>query len=206
MDRNIFPKREEFVSRFEKENLLKQKGVVVWFTGLSGSGKSTLAKHLQKRMHQQGRLTEVLDGDKIRHGLNKDLGFSPEARQENIRRIAEVARLFCQSGIITICAFISPSKEIRNMAKQIIGAEDYFEIYLNTPVETCEKRDTKGLYQKARRGEISNFTGISAPYDAPDQARINIDTTDLGIEASVDLIERELLKYMKVGELVVGDL
>jgi adenylylsulfate kinase len=164
---------------------------------LSGSGKSTLSKSLEQRLHHAGYLTQVLDGDKIRNGLNNDLGFSAVDRNENIRRIAEVSKLFCQCGIITISAFISPTVEIRQMARKIIGENDFFEIYLNTPIETCEKRDNKGLYQKARKGEIKNFTGISSPYEDPLNPNLILDTTDQDIKESTDIIFKEIISLVK---------
>jgi adenylylsulfate kinase len=195
--RNIFPERESFIERNPKEKVLNQKGLVIWFTGLSGSGKSTLSKTLEQKLHHAGHLTQVLDGDKIRNGLNNDLGFSEKDRTENIRRIAEVSKLFCQCGIITISAFISPTVEIRQMARKIIGENDFFEVYLNTPIETCEKRDNKGLYQKARKGEIKNFTGISSPYEDPLNPNIIMDTTDQDIEKSTDIIFKEVIDLVK---------
>ena len=197
MERNIFADRDNFLGREEKEELLKQKGLVIWFTGLSGSGKSTLAKNLQHLLHSEGLLTEVLDGDKIRNGLNNNLGFSAEDRTENIRRIAEVARLFCDTGVIVLSAFISPTNEIRSMAKNIIGKENYFEVFVNTPLTECEKRDVKGLYQKARAGIIKDFTGISAPFEAPVKPSIEINTTECEIGDCSKKIFDEVLKYVR---------
>ncbi len=195
---NIFPDRDRFVSRSAKEMLLGQKGLVIWFTGLSGSGKSTLATALEQRLHEEGLLTEVLDGDKIRSGLNNNLDFSAEGRLENIRRIAEVSRLFCNCGIITLSAFISPTVKIRQMARDIIGDRDYFEIYLNTPIETCEKRDIKGLYKKAREGVIKDFTGVSSPYEAPLNPNMSIDTTDREVSDVIDEIIAAVEPLIKV--------
>lgn len=198
MRNNIFPDRDQFVSREVKQNILKQKGLVIWFTGLSGSGKSTLATGLEKKLCAEGLLTEVLDGDKIRNGLNNNLGFTAEDRVENIRRIAEVSRLFCNAGVITISAFISPTIEIRQMARGIIENTDFFEVYVSTPVEVCEQRDIKGLYKKAREGVIKNFTGISAPYEAPIDPDINMNTTGKTIEECVDEIYQKVVERVRL--------
>ncbi|MBC7388946.1 MAG: adenylyl-sulfate kinase [Opitutaceae bacterium] len=171
----IYPIHHETLSKIDKEILLKQKAIAVWMIGLSGSGKSTLAKALEKVLHDQGYLTMLLDGDNLRGGINNNLGFSEEDRIENIRRAAETARLFVQCGIVTICSFISPTEKIREMAKRIIG-EDCLEIYINAPLEICEERDVKGLYKKARKGELKNFTGIDSPFEAPTQPDLEIHT------------------------------
>lgn len=176
------------LSRSDKEELLGQKGVMLWFTGLSGSGKSTVAIALERELQKRGLLCRILDGDNIRSGINKGLGFTAEDRRENIRRIAEVAKLFVDTGIITIAAFISPSNDLRRMASDIIGAEDFKEVYISTPLEVCEARDVKGLYAKARRGEIKNFTGISAPFEAPKHPALSIDTSKVSLEDSVKQI------------------
>lgn len=176
------------LSRSDKEELLGQKGVMLWFTGLSGSGKSTVAIALERELQKRGLLCRILDGDNIRSGINKGLGFTAEDRRENIRRIAEVAKLFVDTGIITIAAFISPSNDLRRMASDIIGAEDFKEVYISTPLEVCEARDVKGLYAKARRGEIKNFTGISAPFEAPEHPALSIDTSKVSLEDSVKQI------------------
>lgn len=194
MAKIIFPDRDKFISREEKEKVIGQKGLVIWFTGLSGSGKSTLAMGLEKKLIQNGYLTEVLDGDKIRNRLNNNLGFTAEDRIENIRRIAEVSKLFCNCGIVTISAFISPTIEIRQMARQIIEDEDFFEVYVSTPLEICESRDTKGLYKKARQGFIQNFTGISAPYEAPQNPNININTEGKTVDECVEGIFQKVEK------------
>lgn len=162
---NIYPIFDRIMSRDDKEQLLKQRGMMLWFTGLSGSGKSTVAIALERELHSRGLLCRILDGDNIRSGINNNLGFSAEDRVENIRRIAEVGRLFVDTGIITIAAFISPNNQLREMAAEIIGKDDFVEVFVSTPLEECEKRDVKGLYAKARRGEIKNFTGISAPFE-----------------------------------------
>ena len=176
------------MSRDDKERLLNQRGMMLWFTGLSGSGKSTVAIALERELHSRGLLCRILDGDNIRSGINNNLGFSAEDRVENIRRIAEVGRLFVDTGIITIAAFISPNNQLREMAAEIIGKDDFVEVFVSTPLEECEKRDVKGLYAKARRGEIKNFTGISAPFEAPEHPDITLDTSKLPVEESVKIL------------------
>jgi adenylylsulfate kinase len=187
------------VDKNERETLLNQKGVVLWFTGLSGSGKSTVANEVAYELHKMGKLTYVLDGDNIRHGLNKDLGFSPEDRNENIRRISEVAHLFAESGVITITAFISPYKKLRNFCRELVGENRFFEIYTKASLDTCEERDPKGLYKKARAGEIKEFTGINAPYEEPDAPEIIVDTDKYNVEESAEIVinilkEKQILK------------
>lgn len=189
---NIYPIFDRMMSRDDKEQLLNQRGMMLWFTGLSGSGKSTVAIALERELHSRGLLCRILDGDNIRSGINNNLGFSAEDRVENIRRIAEVGRLFVDTGIITIAAFISPNNQLREMAAEIIGKDDFVEVFVSTPLEECEKRDVKGLYAKARRGEIKNFTGISAPFEAPEHPDITLDTSKLPVEESVKI----LLDYM----------
>lgn len=184
----IYPIFDQMLSRSDKEELLGQKGIMLWFTGLSGSGKSTVAIALERELQKRGLLCRILDGDNIRSGINKGLGFTAEDRRENIRRIAEVAKLFVDTGIITIAAFISPSNDLRRMASDIIGAEDFKEVYISTPLEVCEARDVKGLYAKARRGEIKNFTGISAPFEAPEHPALSIDTSKVSLEDGVKQI------------------
>ncbi len=187
-EENIYPIFDRMLSREDKEALLGQRGVMLWLTGLSGSGKSTIAIALERELHQRGLLCRILDGDNIRSGINNNLGFSAEDRVENIRRIAEIGKLFVDTGIITIAAFISPSNELRQMATRIIGEGDFLEIYVSTPLEECEKRDVKGLYAKARRGEIRNFTGISAPFEAPEHPVLSLDTSRLSLEESVNTL------------------
>lgn len=182
---NIYPIFDKMLSRQEKEELLGQRSVMIWFTGLSGSGKSTIAIALERELHKRGLLCRILDGDNIRSGINNNLGFTEVDRVENIRRIAEVAKLFIDTGIITIAAFISPNESIREMAADIIGREDFLEVYVSTPLEECERRDVKGLYAKARRGEIKNFTGISASFEAPLHPALTLDTSVLTVEESV---------------------
>ena len=195
---HIYPIFDRMLGRADKEELLKQHGLMIWFTGLSGSGKSTIAIALERELQQRGLLCRILDGDNIRSGINNNLGFSAEDRVENIRRIAEVGKLFIDTGIITLAAFISPNNEIREMAAGIIGKEDFLEIYVSTPLEECERRDVKGLYAKARRGEIKNFTGISAPFEAPTHPALSLDTSKLSLKESVDqLLDLILPKVIK---------
>lgn len=185
---NIYPIFDRMMSRDDKEQLLRQRGMMLWFTGLSGSGKSTVAIALERELHSRGLLCRILDGDNIRSGINNNLGFSAEDRVENIRRIAEVGHLFVDTGIITIATFISPNNQLREMAAEIIGKDDFVEVFVSTPLEECEKRDVKGLYAKARRGEIKNFTGISAPFEAPEHPDITLDTSKLPVEESVKIL------------------
>lgn len=195
---HIYPIFDRMLGRADKEELLKQHGLMIWFTGLSGSGKSTIAIALERELQQRGLLCRILDGDNIRSGINNNLGFSAEDRVENIRRIAEVGKLFVDTGIITLAAFISPNNEIREMAAGIIGKEDFLEIYVSTPLEECERRDVKGLYAKARRGEIKNFTGISALFEAPAHPALSLDTSKLSLKESVDqLLDLILPKVIK---------
>lgn len=182
---NIYPIFDRMLSRHDKEQLLGQKGVMLWFTGLSGSGKSTVAIALERELQKRGLLCRILDGDNIRTGINANLGFSADDRRENIRRVAEVAKLFVDTGIITIAAFVSPTEELRNLAQHIIGKDDFKEIFISTPIEECERRDVKGLYARARRGEVKNFTGISAPFEAPQHPALSLDTSKLSLEESV---------------------
>lgn len=184
--KHIYPIFDRMLSRSDKEELLKQHSVMIWFSGLSGSGKSTIAIALERELQKRGLLCRILDGDNIRSGINNNLGFSAEDRIENIRRIAEIGKLFVDTGIITIAAFISPNNDIREMAANIIGKEDFMEIYVSTPIEECERRDVKGLYAKARKGEIKNFTGISAPFEAPQHPALSLDTSKLSVEESVN--------------------
>ncbi len=181
-------RHERNITKQDRERLLGQKGVVIWFTGLSGSGKSTIAVELEKRLFENGYLVYVLDGDNIRLGLNKNLGFSSEDRKENIRRISEVAKLFADTGIITITAFISPFRSDRDMARSLLGKGDFIEVFVKCPLHECEKRDVKGLYHKARAGEIKEFTGISSPYEEPLEPEIVLDTQNENLEESVDKV------------------
>ena len=181
---------EGHVGREEREKLLGQKGVLIWMTGLSASGKSTIAYTLEHALVQRGRLAYVLDGDNIRHGLNKNLGFSAEDRTENIRRIGEVGKLYVDTGIITITAFISPYRADRQIARETVGEGSFYEVFCDTPLEVCEERDPKGLYKKARAGEIKGFTGIDDPYEAPEKPELVIDTSKMSPqEATIALVE-----------------
>jgi adenylylsulfate kinase len=176
------------VTREERERKFGHRGCTIWLTGLSGSGKSTLANALDDLLWQRGIRSYVLDGDNIRHGLNKDLGFSPEARTENIRRIGEVARLFTEAGVINATAFISPYRADRDQARGIQKEGDFVEVYVRASVEACEKRDTKGLYAKARAGQIPEFTGVSAPYEEPERPEVVVDTETQSVEESLAVI------------------
>ena len=195
---NIYPIFDRMLGREDKEALLKQRSVMVWFTGLSGSGKSTIAIALERELHKRGLLCRILDGDNIRSGINNNLGFSAEDRVENIRRIAEVSKLFIDTGVITIAAFISPNNELREMASTIIGKDNFLEIYVNTPIEECERRAVKGLYAKARKGEIKDFTGVSAPFEAPEHPALSLDTSVLSLEESVNKLLELILPKVKV--------
>lgn len=194
---NIFLDKNFLVSTTEKENKLKQKGKVLWFTGLSGSGKSTIAKHLEKILFDNGYTTCILDGDNIRSGLNNNLSFTPEDRLENIRRISETAKLFIENGIICICCFVSPTESIRSAAKNIIGESNFMELFVDTPIEICEARDVKGLYKKARAGEIKDFTGINAPFNAPKAPFYSIKTTEKTPEESAIELFNAILEIIK---------
>ena len=183
---------DHVVEREKREQLLKQKGVVLWFTGLSGSGKSTVANEVAHKLHEREKLAYILDGDNIRHGLNKDLGFSPEDRKENIRRISEVANLFADAGLITITAFISPYAKDRNFCRELVGEGRFIEIYAKASLETCEKRDPKGMYKKARAGEIKEFTGINAPYEEPENPELITYTDKETVEESAKKVIKKL--------------
>ncbi|MEJ6685947.1 MAG: adenylyl-sulfate kinase [Crocinitomicaceae bacterium] len=177
-------------SHYEKRN--KHSGLALWFTGLSGSGKSTLANALHKKLFDEGMSSVVLDGDNTRLGINKDLTFSNEDRIENIRRVAEITKLFVQTGHVVITAFISPFKANRTAAKEIISDNDFIEVFIDSSIEKCEERDVKGLYRKARAGEIKDFTGISSPYETPKNADIILNTNDLSISESIELLFKQL--------------
>jgi adenylylsulfate kinase len=187
---------EGHVTREERQQLLKQKGATLWFTGLSGSGKSTIAFTLEHALVQQGRLAYVLDGDNIRHGLNKNLGFSAADREENIRRIGEVAKLFADSGVLTMTSFISPYRKDRDTVRALhdAGQLAFIEVHVNTPIETCEQRDPKGLYKKARAGQLKGFTGIDDPYEAPLQPELSIDATNTTPQQATVLVLEYLQK------------
>jgi adenylylsulfate kinase len=176
------------ITKEDREKLFSQKGVVIWFTGLSGSGKSTLANEVEAALFERGGHTYILDGDNIRHGLNKDIGFSPKDREENIRRIGEVAHLFAQAGVIVMTAFISPYLADREMARKLNKEGEFIEIYCRCALEECERRDTKGLYKKARAGEVKEFTGISAPYEEPAQPELILDTDKESLKESAEKV------------------
>lgn len=186
--KHIYPVFDQIVSREEKEKRLKQKSKVIWFTGLSGSGKTTLASALERNLFEKGYLTQVLDGDNIRTGINNNLGFTHDDRMENIRRIAEIAKLLINSGVICLCAFVSPSEETRRIVRDIVGDDDFLEIFVCTPIEVCESRDVKGLYKKARAGVIKDFTGVSAPFEIPEHAILSIDTSNKTVEECVKIL------------------
>jgi len=191
------------VNRKRREEKNHHKSVVLWFTGLSGSGKSTLAHAVEEKLYQLGLNTFVLDGDNVRHGLNKDLGFSNQDRKENIRRISEAAKLMLEAGVITLTAFISPFKEEREMARSLMPHGDFIEIHCYCPLDVCETRDVKGLYKRARNGEIKDFTGISSPYEAPVKPELKVDTNSLSLEESAQQViallrERHILPENKI--------
>jgi len=197
---NLFPIFDEILQREDKEELLNQNSKVIWMTGLSGSGKTTVAKGVERYLHSQGILNQLLDGDNIRVGISNNLTFSTEDRAENIRRISELSKLFLNCGVVTLNCFVSPTIEIRNIAKEIIGAENFIEVYINATVDTCEKRDVKGLYQKARKGEIKDFTGINAPFEAPKSPEIEINTAQLSIDESVQKVLDYILPIIKTSK------
>ncbi len=190
MEKQIYTTFEQIKGRDAKEVYLKQRGKVIWFTGLSGSGKTTLASALEKRLLELNYFCQILDGDNVRSGINKNLMFTEDNRMENIRRIAEAGKLFMNCGIILICAFISPTNEMRQMAREIIGEDDFLEVFIDTPLKICEQRAPKGLYKKARAGEIKNFTGISSPFETPANPYMVVDNTKADINNTV----REMLK------------
>jgi adenylylsulfate kinase len=194
---HIHPIFDRLIQRADREERLQQRSKAIWMTGLSGSGKSTLAQALERRLFNEGYFAQVLDGDNIRSGINNNLGFSLEDRQENIRRIAEVSKLYVHSGIITINCFISPTRAIRAFAKEIIGPADFFEVYVNAPLEVCEERDVKGLYQKARSGVIKGFTGIDSPYEAPEQPDLEVRTHEMSQQEAVDYLLDQVLPLVR---------
>lgn len=198
---HIFPVFNTMLSRAERERRLGQRARVLWFTGLSGSGKSTLAVNLERQLIALGYFAQVLDGDNVRTGLNGDLGFSEADRHENIRRIAEVARLWRDGGVIAICSFVSPMHALRELARQIIGPEDFLEIYVSTPLAVCEQRDVKGLYQKARAGLLPDFTGVGAPYEPPEEPWLTIPTQAYSIEACLEQLLTALLPLLRLPDV-----
>jgi len=188
------------IGKQDREKLLGHKGVILWFTGLPSSGKSTVAHEVEYILHQRGYHTVVLDGDNIRHGLNKDLGFSPEDREENIRRIGEVAKLFASAGVITLTAFISPYRRDRDRVRQLVEDGEFIEVFVDCDLEICEQRDPKGLFKKARAGEIPEFTGISAPYEAPENPEIRLDTGKMSVEECVGTV----ISYLEEKGVISG--
>ena len=194
---NLFPVFEHILQRSDKEKLLNQESKVIWLTGLSGSGKTTIAIGLEEELNKRGFLTQILDGDNVRIGINNNLGFTEGDRKENIRRIAEVSKLFLNCGVITINCFVSPTVEMRAQARDIVGKSDFIEVYVNAPLEICEERDTKGLYKKARAGEITNFTGIDAPFEPPEDPSLEIETGQLSVEESVKTVLNHVLPVIK---------
>lgn len=197
MTENIHPIFDTIIKTEEKEKLLNQRAIVIWMVGLSGSGKSTIARALENELHCKGFLTALLDGDNLRTGVNNNLKFSQEDRIENIRRTAEVSKLFASNGLVTICSLISPTEEIRHMAKTIIG-EKYYEVFVNCPLEVCEQRDVKGLYAKARKGEIPDFTGINSPFEIPTNPDIELDTANMSLEEVLKELNDHVLKKITI--------
>ncbi len=193
LNNNIYPIFDKMLLREDKETLLNQRSVMVWFTGLSGSGKSTLAIALERELHKRGLLCKLLDGDNVRTGINNNLGFSDEDRAENTRRISEIGKLFIDSGVITLAAFISPNNQMREIAANIVGKDDFLEIYISTPIEVCEERDVKGLYAKARRGEIADFTGVTSPFEVPEHPALDLDTSKYSVEQSMEQLLKLIL-------------
>ena len=196
-DTNIFPVFEHLTPREEKENILKQHALAVWMYGLSGAGKTTVAIELERKLFQQGFICQLLDADNVRTTINRDLGFSIKDREENIRRIAELNKLFIHSGMIIINCFISPTKAIRTMAKEIIGKDDFVEVFFNAPFEICQQRDPKGLYKKANSGSVQNFTGISSPFEIPDNPDLELRTDELSVVESVSKVYDFILPKIK---------
>ena len=195
---NIFSIKHNMLQKADKEKLLGQKGIVLWMCGLSGSGKSTVAKALESDLYERGLLSKLLDGDNLRTGVNSNLGFSDADRLENIRRAAEVAKLFMENGEIVICSLISPTVEIRELAKSIIGAENFFEVYINASFDECAKRDVKGLYKKALNGEIANFTGLDAPFEEPLSPFVELKTGEESLEMSKNKLLDKVLEVVKM--------
>lgn len=197
---HIYPIFDHILDRRSKEHRLDQKGLVVWLIGLSGSGKSTIAKELEQRLFQQGVITQLLDGDNLRSGLNGDLSFTAHDREENLRRTAEVAKIFKEAGIVTLCSFITPTEESRSKISEIIGKDDYCEVFIDCPLEICEERDVKGLYKKARAGEIPNFTGISSPFEKPSKANISIKSGEDSLEDCTDQLHKFILPLISLNK------
>lgn len=195
---NIFSNQEELVTSSDKENILSHKGLVIWMTGYSGSGKTTLAYQLERRLHDEGILTKVLDGDVLRQGINKGLGFSMEDRTENIRRTAELAKQLISCGVVVICSLITPTNNLRRLAENIIGQQHFILYHIATPLEVCEMRDVKGHYAKARTGEIKEFTGVSNPFEMPTDAIYSIDTSKLSIDESVTFLFDDIFQLLAI--------
>jgi adenylylsulfate kinase len=189
------------VTKEQRSNQKKQRPCIIWFTGLSGSGKSTIAGAVEQKLYELGHHTYLLDGDNVRHGLNKNLGFSDDDRIENIRRIGEMAKLFADAGLIVLTAFISPFRDDRRMVRELVEQNEFIEVHMNTPIETCEARDPKGLYKKARAGEIKNFTGIGSEYEVPEDAEITVNTQDLSIEECAD----KVIEYLQANQIIFKD-
>lgn len=193
---NIIP-HNHTITKEDRMKISGYKPVLIWFTGLSGSGKSTLASSLEVYLHNQGVPTYILDGDNVRSGLNKDLDFSEDSRKENIRRISEVSKLFLDAGVVVLTAFISPFKEDRQSAKDLVGAENFVEVFVECPLEVCEERDVKGLYAKARSGEIKDFTGISSPFEEPENPTVKVNTAESSLEESLKILINKILPKLK---------
>lgn len=196
MEKNIFTHNFN-VKRDDRSNLNEHKPLLIWFTGLSGSGKSTIANALEETLFKRGIHTYLLDGDNVRKGINSNLSFTPEDRAENIRRIAEISNLMIDAGLVVLASFVSPYREDRENVKRIVGYANFVEIFVNTPIEECERRDVKGLYEKARKGEIENFTGVNAPYEIPLAPDIEIDTTKMNVEEIVNKILEQIMAKIK---------
>lgn len=199
-DKNLYPIFHKIAQRSDKERLLKQRSKVIWLVGLSGSGKSSISIEFEKALYKRGYLTQILDGDNIRSGINNNLGFSVEDRVENIRRVSEVSKLFLNAGIIIINCFITPTQEIRHMAQKIISPDDFLEVFVNTPIEVCEERDTKGLYKKARQGIIKNFTGIDSPFEPPENPVLELKTHKQSLDESVDQLLKVITPHITYQE------
>lgn len=197
---NIHPIFNSLLSREKKEESLNQRGIVLWMTGLSGSGKSTLARALEFALHDLGYFTMLLDGDNLRTGVNSNLGFSEEDRTENVRRSAEVSKLFVSAGVITICSLISPTEEIRAQARDIIGKEDFYQVHIDAPFEVCAERDVKGLYKKALAGEIKNFTGLDSPFEIPADPFVKVSTHTQSLEESLKQLLEAVLPVIKLSD------
>lgn len=197
---NIHPIHDRLVQRQEREAARGHRGGVVWLTGLSGSGKSTIAAAVERKLFERGVFATVLDGDNVRDGLNSNLGFSLEDRQENTRRVAEVAKLFAETGAVVLCSFVSPTRELRQRVRDIIG-DDYLEVFVNTPLEECERRDVKGLYAKARAGQIKHFTGIDSPYEPPVYPFLDLPTTAHSVDEAADRLIAALTDRLQLPHL-----